>query len=598
MNLTPRRWHQSDMTHLARAPFRLDWTGPTLISSAVEWILAFRDLNNTHARIVALDGRLNFAERALTALEIKLDVDADSLGRIPHCGPLIVVANHPFGGLDGLAALALIKRRRPDVKILANHLLNRIPETHEDCFFVDPFGRTRSVAVVRAAIKHVKSGGALAIFPAGEVSSLKLRDREVADIAWNASIGSIVRSTGASVLPMFFGGRNSDAFQLAGLISPRLRTLMLPRELLKKRGTTIDVEIGNAIPQAKLRKFPTDEELAAYLRVRTYLLAGRAPNTATPGCGHQCGDAVAGAESPVQIESEVASLPADQTLAATGSLRVIFARSNQIPATLREIGRLREITFRAVGEGTSKARDLDQFDESYLHLFVWDASESLIVGSYRMGLTDEVLKQAGKFGLYTHSLFNFRDELLAQVSPAIELGRSFVRAEYQKEYVPLMLLWKGIATFVARNPKYKNLFGTVSISNDYRSFTKQLLIEFLKINTPANEDLQRLIAPKNPPRFGLGRSWATKLAATIVRGLDGIDELVGEIESDRCGMPVLLRQYLKLNARLLGFNVDPAFGDCVDGLMLVDLTQVSPAVLTRYMGREQATAFFAYHNRL
>jgi putative hemolysin len=422
-----------------------------------------------------------------------------------------------------------------------------------------------------------------------------MRRREVADIAWSPTIAGIARATGASVLPIYFSGRNSTGFQLAGLVSPRLRTLLLPRELLKKRGSTIHVQIGSLISPLKLREFDSDEEMAAYLRVRTYLLAGRATKSRSANRpSPRVEERIAPAEPVDLIESELASLPSDQHLAASGALRVAYARAEQIPTTLREIGRLREITFRRAGEGTGRSADLDRFDEYYLHLLVHDSTRRQVVGAYRLGLTDHILPAHGKDGLYTHTLFRFSDELLKQIGPAIELGRSFVRPEYQKEFAPLMLLWKGIALFAARYPQYRRLFGPVSISNEYQSLTRQLLIEFLKINASSN-DLHKLVSARHPPRFGPGRSWQARLAGTIVRTIEGIDELIGDIESDRRGSPVLLRQYLKLNAKLLGFNVDPEFGDVLDGLMLVDLAQVQRAILVRYMGRENATNFLAHH---
>lgn len=582
---------------LARAVVRMS-------APLVESLLAIPALNQAHKRIRELPAKESFAARSLRALNVKVDVDESATQRVPKTGPLVVVANHPFGGIDGLALLALLQRRRPDVKILANHLLARVPELRDSCFFVDPFGGSGAVArnlgSVRQALRWVKRGGALAVFPAGEVSRLTLRDGEVSDGAWSSSVARLIRATGASVLPVFFAGRNSAGFQIAGLLSPWLRTAMLPRELLKKRGSTLCAQIGNVIPAEKLKQFESDEGLASYLRVRTYLLAGRDAGPAKPQAGPRRSERredVAAPEDTAGLAAEVAHLEYDQTLAKSGSLSVCIAVAGQIPVTLREIGRLRELTFRTVGEGTGKARDLDRFDDSYLHLFVWDDSSRRVIGAYRLGLTDRILESTDKDGLYTHTLFNYRDELLEQIGPAIELGRSFVRREHQKEYAPLMLLWKGIALFIARNPRYKNLLGPVTISNDYRSITKQLLIEFLKINTAAGGDLQKLVSPRNPPRLSPDRSWPARLAGTIVRSIEGIDELVGEIESDRLGVPVLLRQYLKLNAKLLGFNVDPDFGDALDGLMLCDLTQVEPAVLVRYMGRDNAAAFLAFHGK-
>lgn len=597
--------------------FRFDWSElpplaravASMATPAIQWLLALRELDDVRVRSAALDRSLPFAERALRTLEVTLDADTAELARVPETGPLVAVANHPFGGLDGLALLALLKRRRPDVRILANHLLHRVPEMRDDSYFVDPFGGAdaarRNVASIRAALRFVHNGGALAIFPAGEVSSLDVRRGDVADIAWSASVAGLIRASGAPVLSVYFSGRNSDAFQIAGLVSARLRTLMLPRELMRKRGSRVSVQVGNVIDATKVARYESDEELAAYLRVRTYLLAGRERrDVAKPQAAERARrvmDDVAEPEDAEAIAQEVASLAPGRTLATSGALRACYARADEIPVTLREIGRLREVTFRAVGEGAGKPRDIDRFDETYLHLFVWDESRRQVVGAYRLGLTDRILESSGKQGLYTHTLFRLRDELLDRIGPAIELGRSFVRAEYQKEFAPLMLLWKGIALFVARRPKYKMLFGPVSISNDYRSLTRQLLIEFLKVNATDHDGLDKLVCPRNPPpaptRLGPGRDWKAKLAGTIVRTIDGIDELVGEIESDRTSMPVLLRQYLKLNAKLLGFNVDPAFGDALDGLMLVDLTTVDRAILTRYMGRKNAEAFLAHHGQ-
>src|SRR5262245_34744176 len=241
------------------APFQFDWDVQNPVARAalalarpvVGSVLALKQLNHTYANITALGAHESVSDRALKSLRIKLDVDDASLQMIPKTGPLVVVANHPFGGIDGLALLSLIKRRRPDVKILANDILKRVPDLSADSFFVDPFGgesaTRRNLTSVRAAMRWVKDGGALAVFPAGEVSSLALRKREVCDIVWSATVAGIVRATGASVLPVFFSGRNSKVFQLAGLVSPRLRTILLPRELLKKRGSTIHAQIGSVI---------------------------------------------------------------------------------------------------------------------------------------------------------------------------------------------------------------------------------------------------------------------------------------------------------------------------------------------------------------
>ena len=276
-------------------------------------------------------------------------------------------------------------------------------------------------------------------------------------------------------------------------------------------------------------------------------------------------------------------------------MTVCVAESEEIPHALLEIGRLRETAFRAVGEGSGLARDLDAFDEHYLHLIVWNEATADIVGSYRIGRTDRPGPEPRADRLYTRTLFRYDDRLLRELGPALELGRAFVRREYQRNYSPLLLLWKGIGTYVARHPRYRRLFGTVSISADYTSISRQLLAAFL-YTTSFRHDLARWVEPKNPPSFlRRGRGVPGPVAA-VVRTIAEVGALVAEIEADGKSIPVLLRQYLKLNAKLLGFNVDDAFGGVLDGLMMVDLLELPPELRARYMGKEGSDAFAAHHD--
>jgi putative hemolysin len=575
-----------------------------LIRPAFERLLGLSQLSDIYSRVTSTPAEDDFIERVLGELDVRIDLADTELSRIPGSGPLIVVANHPFGGLDGLVLAALLRRVRPDVKLMANHLLARVPEMARTCLFVDPFGgpdaARRNLASIRAAMHWVKDGGALGVFPAGEVSHRGWRRWGVVDPAWSASIGRLARQAGAAVLPVFFRGQNSMMFQVAGMIHPKLRTALLPRELLKKRHGKVRVEIGSVIGPAKLAGFEDADHLTSYLRARTHLLGARgrasvsskrAPRRAV---GAPRAEPVVAAVPADELEAEVASLPAEQTLAQSGRLRVLLTRAAQAPQSIREIGRLREITFRQVGEGTGRPLDLDRFDEHYLHLFVWNSERREIVGAYRLGLMDEILATRGRDGLYTSTLFRFRPGLLEQLGHAIELGRSFVRFEYQKEFAPLMMLWKGIGGFVARHPQYNRLLGPVSISNEYESMTRWLLMAFLRLNRhlPA---LANLVAPRNSPVVRPPRDIESLLSGAVANDIDQVDELVADIESDRRSMPVLLRQYLKLNAKVLGFNVDPQFSDVLDALMLVDLTQVDRVVLTRYLTREGAQRFWSHH---
>ena len=292
------------------------------------------------------------------------------------------------------------------------------------------------------------------------------------------------------------------------------------------------------------------------------------------------------------LQAEIAALPSDQRLVERDRFHVYCARAGQIPWALQEIGRLRELTFRAAGEGTGQCADIDLFDAFYLHLFVWDAHAASIAGAYRLGLVDEILARHGKRGLYTHSLFKYRTQMLDSLSPAIELGRSFVRAEYQRRFAPLMLLWTGIGRFIERSPQYAILFGPVSISARYAPASRRLIVEYL--STHSADRLARYVRPRRPFRDG-ARVAAAGAAISAPGSIDDLSRRIAQIEHDGKGVPVLLHQYLQLGGRLLGFNLDRQFADTLDGLIMVDLREVEEAVLARYMGKRGAAAFRAYH---
>jgi putative hemolysin len=293
------------------------------------------------------------------------------------------------------------------------------------------------------------------------------------------------------------------------------------------------------------------------------------------------------------LRAELEALPADQHLVTSGKFSVYFARAEQLPCCLQEIGRLRELTFRAAGEGTGKATDVDLFDAYYLHLLVWDTKAEAIVGAYRMGLADEIVPSYGKQGLYTQSLFRYGDRVLQAMNPAIELGRSFVRAEYQRSFAPLMLLWRGIGQFIVQHPQYATLFGAVSISNDYEPASRRLIVDYLSAHN-IEENLARHVEPRRP---FVSRTVATcdnaELAA--LNDIEDVSRMVKQIERDSKGVPILLKQYLKLGGRLLAFSADENFNDALDGLIMVDLRASDPRVLARYLGEEGAAAFLSHH---
>jgi putative hemolysin len=543
-------------------------------------------------------------ENLLAQMRVGLRAGASDQARIPTSGPVVVVANHPFGMLDGAILASLLTRVRPDVKVLTNLLLSDVPELQQHCIFVDPLQTDRSVESnrrpVRQALSWLQQGGMLAMFPAGEVSHWEMLAVQIADRQWHDTAVRLIRRSGASALPVYLCGRNSVGFQLLGMVPPKLRTAFLLQEFLRQEGKTVEVRVGSEIAHDTVAAIRDDCEATDYLRWRTYLLARRKKSQLSPlmavrsRIALRTQERVAAAAPPEVLAEEVARLSEDRCLAENGDLAVYLGTASEIPQLLREIGRLREATFRKVGEGTGKSLDLDRFDDYYWHLLLWNKEKRELVGAYRAGSTAEILPEHGIGGLYTSTLFRYDERIFQKLGPALELGRSFVRPEYQRQYAPLLLLWKGIARLIAMRPEIPVLFGAVSISNDYNQTSREIIYRFFE-SRMQEDKLAGLVEPRSPFRPPLLRRWDYRSVCQALRDLDGLAQPITDVEADGKGLPILLRQYAKIGGKLVGFNVDRKFSNVLDGLMVVDLRQTDPAVLERYMGREAATRFRELH---
>jgi putative hemolysin len=543
-------------------------------------------------------------ETLLSEMKIDLEVHPADFDRIPPKGPLVAVANHPFGVLDGAALAVLLSQVRSDARVLTNSLLAGIPELEQHCFFVDPFhtrtSAEKNLKSLKQAANWLRRGRALAVFPAGEVSQIDVRQGQVTDPVWSTVAARLVRKTGASVLPVYFCGRNSMTFQLLGLINPRLRTLFLLQEFLQQRGKQVQVRIGKPIPSELVTSLDNDEEATEYLRLRTYLLSHRGrkpislPTKVRSVLPRKPQQSVA-CEVPRRfLICDIAALPADRLLTENAEFAVYSARSQELPHLLDELGRLREVTFRAAGEGTGNSTDLDHFDDYYWHLLLWNKNKEELAGAYRAGNTDEIIRAHGIKGLYTHTVFRYDERLFLKIGSALELGRSFVRPEYQRHYAPLLLLWKGIARFVAGHPETPVLFGAVSISNEYSSLSREMIVRYFEQREDGRE-FTELIHPRTPFRARRLRHWDCGAICSALRDLDELAEPISDVEEDGKGLPILIKQYAKVGGKLIAFNLDRKFSDVVDGLVIVDLRQTDPAVLERYMGKECHAAFRRFH---
>ena len=567
--------------------------------SAMEEFFFVRPLRKVYSRVRQPEGP-GILERLLHEMRIDVRVTAEDLARIPPTGAALVVANHPFGILDGAVLGAILPRIRKDVKLLTNYLVAAVEELSSMCICLDPFvresARRVNVTGLRQALSHLRNGGLLVMFPAGEVSHWQFRRGEVTDPEWSPAVARLVRLSQAPVVPVLFVGRNSVGYQVLGAIHPRLRTMQLPHELLNKVGKEVELRVGTPVSAEKLSRICPEQQATNYLRWRTYLLRRRpSAAQASPEAALQPSrrlEIVLPSLDPEAVAAEIGGLGPENELEEGRHFQVFVAEAAQIPRTMIEIGRQRELAFREAGEGTGKELDLDRFDAHYKHLILWNSKDAQVAGGYRFASTDQVLPSRGMQGLYTTTLFWIDPTLFQQTGPALELGRSFIRREYQKQYAPLLMLWKGIAHYVARHPQTPVLFGPVSISGTYNRTSRELLFEFFK-NQRGNP-LSQWISPKRPFRSRPVSDWELR-ALRYLLDLEEMSSSIAEIESDGKGVPVLMRQYLKLGGELLAFNVDKNFSDVLDGLVLVDLRKTDPARLETYMGKEGVARFLEYH---
>ena len=527
--------------------------------------------NNLHG----LD-RTTFAKNLLDGLNIRLLGLQELQANIPKTGPLVIASNHPFGGIEGVLLAWAIEQVRPDIKVMANLGLKIFPELEDYFIFTNPLSENdpKNAPSIRTCLKHVKNGGALLIFPAGRVSYFHKDTKRIADHSWNRLIASIANRTNAHYLPIFVSGQNSPLFYRLGRIYFRLRMLMLPRELVNKRNAKITVTAGEAIAIKHYAKDIDLDTQTALFRAQSYLLdpAWQNPWPADPVTRLQ---PLAVKTSGEKILEEVHQLPSEQHLLDHKGLSVYFGYQNQMPNTVNEIARLREMVFREHNEGSGEPLDTDHFDATYTHLFVMKQDTGQIIGAYRMGQTDKLLADGNLENLYLHRMFDFGPDFVNRQQPCLELGRSFLIPEYQRSFQGLFLLWRGIGAFVCQYPQYRTLYGTVSISKLYDVRSAAVIQQAMV--TPTD---------KVTPRASFEHKLHPEVQEFAAQhGLkDHVSALLKGIESDGKDVPILLKHYNKLGAVFHCLGIDKSFNDTPGLLLSVDLPSAPEKLLKLYMG--------------
>ena len=540
-------------------------------------VMKINDVNKLYSQFHDLDG-MDFVDGILSSLGIKIEIDEKELNNIPKEGAFIAIANHPYGGVEGLILLKILFTQRPDVKLMANFLLKKIPNLADYFIAVNPFENVKnasSISGLKTTLEQLQQGNPIGIFPAGEVSAYNSKTQKVMDKQWSPVVGKIISKAGVPVLPVYFHGNNGLLFNLLGFIHPTLRTARLPYELFNKKGYTIKMRIGKPIPFDDIKKLSSQNQVIPYLRARTYALGSGIEvkkffNSKLFSIKSKPEDIIPETNLDL-ITKEISSIK-DKLIMSEKNYDVYISGAASIPNVVNEIGRLREITFREVGEGTNKKIDLDEYDLYYNHLFIWDREAQKIVGAYRIGKGDEIYFRYGIKGFYISNLFKIKKGFKPILKSGLELGRSFVRKEYQQKALPLFLLWRGLLMFVLKNPEYRYMFGPVSISNDFSLLSKTLMIEFIKQNC-YDHSLEKYVLPKKKFYADLPEIDSEVLLKNK-DNIKSLDSLISEIELNHNKVPVLLRQYIQLNAKIIGFNVDPKFNDSIDGFLVLDIKNV------------------------
>lgn len=564
---------------ILKANPKLSFLGGEQFARFLMLLLRFDKLNRVYNQIGDKKG-IMFVDELLKILSINYEFDSELLlKRVPKSGACIIVSNQPFGGLEAILLIKILNEVRSDIKIVSTQLLQKI-EPISDFFLEDnPFpkktDKKSAISGQEKASEHLASGGILCLFPAGDVSQFD-DSRVLSDKQWQFVTLKFIKQQKVPVVPVHFQGNNSRLFYLLASINSSLSQMKLPTEILHQQKKPVKIRIGQIISVSEQDKFTDIYQYGRFLRAKTYCLSSKIEVKKFFNYSLHRQHKIEPVAEPVSheiIKQELQDLTSEYLMFKLKNYTIYCAPSKRIPNILLEIGRLREITFRQVGEGTNRSIDLDEFDLYYNQMFIWDNEAEMIVGAYRIGKGAEILHKYGVRGFYIQSLFKIKDDFQDMLKQTMELGRSFIVKEYQRKPMPLFLLWKGILYFTLKNPEYRYLMGPVSISDDYSNTSKEMIIKFIMAHH-FDWKLARSITPRNSYKFKTIDQNLNVLMETMDADINTLDKFIGDVDEVNSGLPVLLKKYIKLNAKIIGFNVDPKFNNCLDGLIALDLYNV------------------------
>ena len=522
-----------------------------------------------------------FLDEVLKYFNFSYKVNSQALNRIPSQGRIILVANHPLGSLDGLALLKMVRSVRADVKIVASELLSTIKPLESLFLSIDNInGKTAHKAQFQQILNALENEQAVIIFPAGEVS--RIRPNGVRDGKWKAGFLKLSQKSKSPIQPIYIDARNSSLFYALSSLYKPLGTLMLVKEMFNKQYQEIQFFVGKPVPFKEVEKSDLNSKhLANQFRKHLYSLDKEKKLTKKGKASYfQTEETIV---HPVNSKELKKELKKSQLLGQTQDGKTIYLYDYKDDSpVMQEIGRLRELTFRSVEEGTGNILDLDEYDVRYRHLVLWDDDELDIVGAYRIGECQNIVEQHGLKGLYSHTLFNLKPEIESYLPNALELGRSFVQPKYWGKR-SLDYLWYGIGAYIAKHPQIKYLFGPVSLSDAYPQNSKELIIGFFDQQLGSKQDLA---SAKHPLKLNKNNQ---KIAEEVFSGdyKESYRKLNALLNLEGVKVPTLFKQYAEVandkGCRFIDFSIDPDFNNCVDALILVELDKLKPKKRERYL---------------
>ena len=536
-----------------------------------------RVINNFLEKHADLEG-FDFIDQVFEHFNFSYQASARSRANIPAEGRVVIIANHPIGSLDGLALLRLVSEVRKDVKIVANDILGRVDAIKPLLISLDNMGGAAYRQSYKQTLEALNNEEAIIIFPAGEVS--RARPTGVRDTQWHSGFLHFARKAKAPILPIYVKAKNSLLFYSASALFKPFGTLLLIREMFNKESAMIDFRVGETIPAHALKTDKlNDKALIKRLKKHLYKLSKKKPRTT-----FVTEKTIAHPEDRQALKHE---LSAATLLGNTRDNNQIYVFDyHKDSAVIREIGRLREVTFRKVGEGTGAARDLDQYDKYYRHLILWDDSHLEIAGAYRIAPGPQTIAKKGMDGFYTSELFDFTPAIRPLLEEGMELGRSFVNPNYWGK-ASLDYLWQGIGAYIKHNPNMRYLIGPISMSADYPIELREALVYYYRRFAPCNTNLASAMRPFTIPKARINE--LTEYFGDCDKD-SGFKLLQALFKQHDCKIPTLFKQYAALfdegGFQLMDFSVDPDFGYCIDGLLITDVSRLKANKRKRYIGEE------------